>query len=49
MQRAHPYMPNSVPTLKAEMLRAIGAGSVEELFEQIPEDHRYRKPLDLPP
>ncbi|MDQ3557772.1 MAG: aminomethyl-transferring glycine dehydrogenase subunit GcvPA [Pseudomonadota bacterium] len=42
-------MPNSVPTLKAEMLRAIGAGSVEELFEQIPEDHRYRKPLDLPP
>lgn len=49
MQRAHPYMPNSVPALKAEMLRAIGARSVEALFEQIPEDHRYRKPLELPP
>ncbi len=49
VQRAHPYMPNSVPALKEEMLRAIGAPSIEALFEQIPEDHRYRKPFHLPP
>jgi glycine dehydrogenase subunit 1 len=42
-------MPNSVPALKEEMLRAIGAPSIEALFEQIPEEHRYRKPFDLPP
>ena len=46
---AHPYMPNSLPAIKAEMLQTIGAASVRELFEQIPEDHRLRKPLDLPP
>ena len=49
MQRAHPYMPNSVPALKAEMLEAIGAASIEELFGQIPEAHRYQEPLRLPP
>src|SRR5215207_5243878 len=49
VQRAHPYMPNSVPALKAEMLAAIGAGSIEELFGQIPQEHRYRKALNLPP
>ena len=49
MQRAHPYMPNSVPALKAEMLSAIGAASIEEFFGQIPEEHRYRKALNLPP
>ena len=31
------------------MLAEIGAGSIEELFEQIPADHRLRAPLDLPP
>jgi glycine dehydrogenase subunit 1 len=41
-------MGNSVPTLKAAMLAEIGAGSIEELFEQIPADHRLQRPLDLP-
>ena len=45
---AHPWMGNSVPTLKAAMLAEIGAGSIEELFEQIPADHRLQRPLDLP-
>ena len=31
------------------MLAAIGATSIAELFEQIPADHRLRRPLDLPP
>jgi glycine dehydrogenase subunit 1 len=46
---AHPYMANSVPELKQEMLDAIGADSIEELFAQIPAMHRMRGELDLPP
>lgn len=46
---AHPYMANSVPAIKQEMLDAIGAGSIEELFVQIPQDHRTTRPIDLPP
>ncbi len=45
---AHPYMPNSVPGTQQEMLDAIGASSIEELFEQIPLHHRLRRPLNLP-
>lgn len=45
---AHPYMANSVPDIKQEMLDAIGASNVEELFEQIPEDHRLKQALRLP-
>jgi glycine dehydrogenase subunit 1 len=46
---AHPYMANSTPELKEEMLASIGAGSIDELFAQIPSEHRLRAPLDLPP
>jgi glycine dehydrogenase subunit 1 len=46
---AHPWMANSVPALKAAMLAEVGAASVEELFEQIPADHRLVRPLELPP
>jgi glycine dehydrogenase subunit 1 len=46
---AHPYMANSTPELKQEMLDAIGAASVDELFAQIPASHRLRGELDLPP
>jgi glycine dehydrogenase subunit 1 len=45
---AHPYMANSVPGIKEQMLKAIGARSIEDLFEQIPRDHRLKRPLDLP-
>ncbi|HEY8770190.1 MAG TPA: hypothetical protein VIM03_06585, partial [Thermoleophilaceae bacterium] len=31
-----------------EMLGAIGAGSVEELFDAVPEDVRLGRELDLP-
>ncbi len=33
----------------AAMLDAIGVGSIEELFEAIPEGVRLRRPIDLPP
>jgi glycine dehydrogenase subunit 1 len=46
--RAHPYMANSATGLKAEMLAATGAQSIEELFAQIPREQRIRRPLDLP-
>ncbi|HXF97098.1 MAG TPA: aminomethyl-transferring glycine dehydrogenase subunit GcvPA [Gaiellaceae bacterium] len=46
---AHPYMANSVRELKEEMLDAIGAASIEELFAQIPETHRVKGSLELPP
>lgn len=46
---AHPWMANSVSALKQAMLDEIGAGSIEELFEQIPPEHRLKRPLNLPP
>jgi glycine dehydrogenase subunit 1 len=42
-------MANSVPAIKEEMLEAVGASSIEELFGQIPERHRLRGQLPLPP
>lgn len=36
----HPYMPNSTESDRAAMLRTVGVANVEELFEQIPADHR---------
>ncbi len=47
--RVYPYIPNSVPEVKREMLRACGAASVEELYAGIPERLRLKRPLDLPP
>jgi len=45
----HPYIPNSVPKVKREMLEEIGAESAEELYaEMIPERLRLRRPLELP-
>ena len=46
---AHPWMANSTPEAKAAMLNAIGANDIESLFAQIPEEHRFRGKLDLPP
>ena len=47
-RRAHPFMPNSVPAIKAELMAALGIDSIDELFEQIPQDHRLTRPLNLP-
>lgn len=46
--RPHPFMPNSVPAIRKEMLDAIGVDSVDSLFGQIPADHRIATPLNLP-
>jgi len=45
----HPYIPNSVPEVKEEMLREIGVKDAEELYmEMIPERFRLKKPMKLP-
>jgi glycine dehydrogenase subunit 1 len=44
----YPYIPNSAPEARAELLKATGASSVENFFAEIPENLRLRRPLDLP-
>lgn len=44
----HPYIPNSNPATKAEMLRAVNAESVDEFYADIPESIRFRGKLNLP-
>jgi len=44
----HPYIPNSVPEIKEEMLKEIGVKSVETLYQEIPERLRFKRKLNLP-
>jgi glycine dehydrogenase subunit 1 len=44
----YPYIPNSVPEIKREMLKYVGARDEEQLYEEIPEKLRLRQPLHLP-
>jgi glycine dehydrogenase subunit 1 len=44
----HRYLPMTAAE-RAEMLRATGRASIEELFAEIPEAVRLRRPLALPP
>ncbi len=42
-----PYLLNT-PDDKNEMLKSIGASSIDELFSNIPESVRLNRPLDIP-
>jgi len=44
----YPYIPNSVPTIKAQMLKDVGAESADDFFEDVPERLRLKEPMDLP-
>jgi glycine dehydrogenase subunit 1 len=44
----HPYLPNSAPEVRAAMLEAVGAASVEEFYADIPAGLRVAGNLDLP-
>ncbi len=45
----YPYMPNSAPKTKKEMMDALGISSVSDLYNSvIPEDLRLNRPLNLP-
>lgn len=44
----HPYMPNSVPEIKQQLLDELGVKSVREIYESIiPQDLLYKERLDL--
>jgi glycine dehydrogenase subunit 1 len=47
-KRSHPYIPNSLPEIKQEMMQEIGIKSLEELYADVPEKYRLKEPLRLP-
>jgi len=47
--RVYPYIPNSVPEVKRRMLREVGAESIDDLYGDVPEELRLKRPLNLPP
>lgn len=45
----HPYLPNSVPRIREEMLAAVGVSDVSEIYRSvIPEDLLFSGTMDLP-
>jgi len=44
----YPYIPNSVPEIKEEMLRTVGISSVEDIFKEIPDYLRFKRRLNTP-
>lgn len=47
-KNVHPYIPNSLPEVKGEMLREIGVKSIEELYSDVPQKYCLKKLLNLP-
>ncbi|MGA9190351.1 MAG: aminomethyl-transferring glycine dehydrogenase subunit GcvPA [Anaerolineales bacterium] len=47
-QVVYPYIPNSVPSVRRQMLAEIGVPDVNSLFEPIPEALRLDRRLNLP-
>ncbi|MGA2972834.1 MAG: aminomethyl-transferring glycine dehydrogenase subunit GcvPA [Candidatus Bathyarchaeia archaeon] len=48
MSRTHPYIPNSDESIMRQMLRDIGAGTIEDLFKDIPSPIRTKASLAIP-
>jgi len=46
--RPHPYIPNAIPEVKAALLAAVDAASIDEFYADIPPSLRLTAPLDLP-
>jgi glycine dehydrogenase subunit 1 len=44
----YPYIPNSEPGVKEQMLRSVGAESIDEFYEDVPEELRLRERMGLP-
>ena len=44
----YPYIPNSPPAIRAQMLQAVGARTTDELYAAIPDRLRYGYRLDIP-
>ena len=48
-KHGHPYIPNSLPETKQEMMREIGIRNIDELYTDVPEKYLLKKALNLPP
>ncbi len=44
----HPYIPNSAPEVREQMLREVGASSIEDFYEDVPLSLRFQGRLNLP-
>jgi glycine dehydrogenase subunit 1 len=44
----HPYIPNSVPEVKRQMMEEIGIKDIDELYADIPDRLRFKEELNLP-
>lgn len=44
----HPYIPNSVPAVREQMLAAVGAANIEEFYADVPANLRVEGALNLP-
>ena len=44
----YPYIPNSVPEIKAQMLKEVGISSVEDIYAEIPKHLRLKGKLNVP-
>jgi len=44
----HPYIPNSLPEVQAEMLRELGLNSLEDLHAEIPKELVFKGTMNLP-
>ncbi|MFV2043303.1 MAG: aminomethyl-transferring glycine dehydrogenase subunit GcvPA [Anaerolineales bacterium] len=44
----YPYIPNSVPAVKRQMLDAVGAQDANEFYADIPENLRFKGLMNLP-
>jgi glycine dehydrogenase subunit 1 len=44
----HPYIPNSVPEIQEAMLKEIGANSIDDFYQSIPDSLQFKGKLDLP-
>jgi glycine dehydrogenase subunit 1 len=44
---AHPFIPNSSREVREKMLHSIGVGSIEQLYSDIPEEVRLKRPLKV--
>ena len=44
----YPYIPNSEPNIKTQMLKEVNANSVNELYNDIPDELRFKGQMNLP-
>ena len=47
-KKAHPYIPNSAAEIQEKMLAAIGAESIDQLYETIPDSLRFKGEMNIP-